>query len=140
MNNTTTTVMIMIPLKECERVTERYYNCPSLQAALNLITRNNEVCNYFVINLKSGVHLITKPIVTNASASIIGDGVVEIVCQFDAELYIQTGNLHSLYFNTSYCVNFENVNFDHCPLPIRIFEAENVVILNSSFRYYLYVP
>ena len=142
MNNTTTTVLvlIMIPFKECERVTARYYNCTSLQAALNLTMRNNEVCNYFVINLQSGVHLITEPIVTNASVSIIGDRAVEIVCQFDAELYNQTGNLHSLYFNTSNCVNFENVNFDHCPLPIRIFEAEKVVIVNSSFRYYLYVP
>ena len=138
MNNATTTVLIMIPFKECERVTARYYNCPSLQAALNLTIKNTEVCNYFVINLQSGVHLITEPIVTNASVSIIGDGAVEIVCQFDAELYIQTDNFHSLYFNISKRVNFENVNFDHCPLPIRIFEAENVVIVNSSFRYVPY--
>ena len=127
LNNVTTTVLIMIPFKECERVNGRYYNCPSLQAALNLTMKNIEVCNYFVINLQSGVHLITEPIITYAPVSIIGNGAVEIVCQFNAELYNHTGNFHYLHFNTSNRVNFDNVNFDHCPIAIRIFEAEKVM-------------
>ena len=98
LNNVTTTVLIMILFKECERVTAPYYNCPSLQAALNLTMKNIEVCNSFVINLQSGVHLITEPIVTNASVSIIGNGAVEIVCQFDAELYNHTDNFHFFVF------------------------------------------
>ena len=98
--------------------------------------RDTQVCNYFVINLQSGVHLITEPIVTNASVSIIGNGAVQVVCQFDTDN--QTGNLHSLYFNRADSISFENVNFEYCPLPIRIFEADNVVIINSSFRYHLH--
>ena len=132
-------VLRNIENKKCTQETTNRYNCPSLQAALNLTMKNTEVCNYFVINLQSGVHLITEPIVTNASVNFsnIGNGAVEIVCQFDAEqFYNQTGNLHSLYFNTSDSVIFENINFDHCPLPIRIFEADNVMIINSSFRYH----
>ena len=132
-------VLRNIENKKCSQETTDRYNCPTLQAALNLTMKNIEVCNYFVINLQSGVHLITEPIVTNASVNFsnIGNGAVEIVCQFDAEqFYNQTGNLHSLYFNTSDSVVFENINFDHCPLPIRIFEADNVMIINSSFRYH----
>ena len=124
--------------KWCQETTTGY-NCSNLQAALNLTMKDTKVCNYFVINLQSGVYLITEPIVTNASVSIIGNGAVEIICQFDAKrFYTQTGHLHSLYFNTSGSVIFENINFDHCPLSIRIFEANNVVIVNSSFRYHSY--
>ena len=127
-------VLRNIENKECSQETTK---CPSLQAALNFTMRDTKVCNYFVINLQSGVHLITEPIVTNASVSIIGNGGVQVVCQFDAEqFYTQTGNLHSLYFSRSDFISFENVHFDHCPLPIRIFEADNVVIVNSSFRYH----
>ena len=130
-------VLRNIENKKCSQETTVGYNCPSLQAALKLTVKDTKVCNYFVINLQSGVHLITEPIITNTSVSIIGNGAVEIVCQFDAEqFYNQTGHLHSLYFNTSSSVIFENINFDYCPLPIRIFEADNVVIVNSSFRYY----
>ena len=136
-NGTTLLVLRNIENKKCIQETTVGYNCPTLQAALELTMKDTKACNYFVINLQSGVHLITEPIVTNTSVSIIGNGAVEIVCQFDAEqFYTQTGNIHSLYFNTSGSVIFENINFDHCPLPIRIFEADNVVIVNSSFRYH----
>ena len=130
-------VLRNIENNKCIQNTTIRYNCSTLQAALNFTMKDTEVCNYFVVNIQSGVHLITEPIVTNSSVSIIGNGAVEIVCQFDAEqFYTQTGNLHSLYFNKSGSVIFENINFDHCPLPIRIFKADNVVIVNSSFRYH----
>ena len=133
----TLNVLRNIENKKCSQETTIRYKCPSLQAALNFTMRDTKVCNYFVVNLQSGVHLVTEPVVTNASVSIIGNGAVQVVCQFDAEqFYTQTGNLHSLYFNRSDFVSFENIYFDHCPLPIRIFEADNVVIVNSSFRYH----
>ena len=130
-------VLQNIENKKCSQEMTIRYKCPSLQAALNFTMRDTKVCNYFVINLQSGVHLITEPIITNASLSIIGNGAVQVVCQFDAEqFHTKTGNFHSLYFNRSDFISFENVYFDYWPLPIRIFEANNVVIVNSSFRYH----
>lgn len=139
-NNASTVLEILqdTTIKDCnlETTTGEYYNCPSLQAALNLTVTDSQICNHFIISLHSGVHHITAPIITNASVSIIGDGTVNVACTFDAErIYNQTGNLHSLYFNISYSVDVKNINFDHCPFPIRIFEVNNVMIVNSTFRY-----
>ena len=140
MNNGSTVLEILpdTTIKVCklETTSSEHYNCPSLQAALNLTMTDSQVCNHFIVSLHSGVHHITVPVITNASVSIIGDGTVNVVCKFDAErIYYQTGNLHSLYFNKSYSVDIKNINFDHCPFPIRVFEAENVMIVNSTFRY-----
>ena len=136
-NATKLHVLQNIENKKCRQETTIRYNCPSLQAALNFTMKDTKVCNYFVINLQTGLHLIAEPIVSNASVRIIGNGVVQVVCQFDTERFDnQTGNLHSLYFDRADSISFENVNFEYCPLPIRIFEANNVVIINSSFRYH----
>ncbi len=115
------------------------YWCSSLQDALELLkktsTPKGQVGDVlFIIELESSViHYITDPVViTNTSVYITSYGDNQnalVLCEYVAK------GLHTLYFNQSQSVLFSGVEFQGCPLPITILEADNVTIEYSIFRY-----
>ena len=113
------------------------YNCSSLQDALKIIDELSH-SDCVQIELHSGKHLITRPINTTASFRMrsFERNKTVVYCGFNAEeLYYQTGGVHTLYFNRSNSVVFSNVQFEACPLPIRVDRSGVVLVENSSFRY-----
>ena len=125
--------------KGCSNTTSDSYSCHSLQEGLELIAGTHD-CVMYTIELETGIHHIIKPVVTDASVHLLSNSesssVVE--CDFDA-VNTQTGGLHTVYFNRSQSVSFTNIIFDHCPLPLRLFAVNNVLVENSTFRYSKYL-
>ena len=120
----------------CSNTTMDSYSCYSLQEGLELIAGTND-CVMYTIELETGTHHIIKPVVTDASVHLLSNSESSsvVTCDFDAEtVYNQTGGLHTVYFNRSQSVSFTNIIFDHCPLPLRLFAVNNVLVENSIFR------
>lgn len=118
------------------------FRCHSLQSAL-LLTALAEHGYHYKISFSTSVpydflHLITEPILTGASVTISGNnrsGVV-IACDISQTFIANWSNdlKYLLYFNLSHTVDFHYTIFQYCPLPIRILQAEQVLINNSTFR------
>ena len=127
--------------KGCLNTTSDSYSCHSLQEGLELIAGTHD-CVMYTIELETGIHYIIKPVVTDASVHLLSNGESNsvVTCDFDAEtVYNQTGSLHTVYFNRSQSVSFTNIIFDDCPLPLRLFAVNNVLVENSTFRYSKYL-
>ena len=133
---------------ECDRLhSGNVYECSSLQEAFTLLSSAQEACNHFTLQLEPIVYYITRPIILSSSLSIQGslsknkkEPETVIYCTFDAETLTvpkdeETRGLHTLYFNQSDSVEFSNLVFGNCPLPIRIDQTHSVNIHHSSFRY-----
>ena len=125
--------------KGCLNTTLDSYSCYSLQNGLELIAGTHN-CVVYTIELETGIHHIIKPVVTDASVHLLSNSESNsvVTCDFDA-FNTQTGGLHTVYFNHSQFVSFINIIFDDCPLPLRLFAVNNVVIENSTFRYSKYL-
>ena len=117
------------------------HNCHSLQEALELLSSTTEVCTLFNIHLEPTKHYITRPVIINSSVhirgNINGDQASLVSCNFNANSFI--GGLHTLYFNQSHSVKISGVIMENCPLPIRIDRSNSTVIVQSSFRYIIYI-
>ena len=126
--------------KGCSNTTSDSYSCRSLQNGLELIAGTHD-CVMYTIELETGIHYIIKPVVTDASVHLLSNSESSsVTCDFDAEtVYNQTGGLHTVYFNRSQSVSFTNIIFDDCPLPLRLFAVNNVLVENSTFRYSKYL-
>ena len=126
--------------KGCSNTTSDSYSCHSLQNGLELIAGTHD-CVMYTIELETGIHYIIKPVVTDASVHLLSNSESSsVTCDFDAEtVYNQTGGLHTVYFNRSQFVSFTNIIFDDCPLPLRLFAVNNVLVENSTFRYSKYL-
>ena len=126
--------------KGCSNTTSDSYSCHSLQEGLEMIAGTHD-CVVYTIELETGIHHIIKPVVTDASVHLVSNSESSSVvrCDFDAEtVYNQTGGLHTVYFNRSQSVSFTNIIFNDCPLPLRLFAVNNVLVENSTFRYSKY--
>ena len=123
----------------CLNTTLDSYSCHSLQNGLELIAGTHD-CVMYTIELETRIHYIIKPVVTDASVHLlsISESSSVIKCDFDA-VNTQTGGLHTVYFNRSQSVSFTNIIFDDCPLPLRLFAVNNVLVVNSTFRYSKYL-
>ena len=136
-------IFIMEPVsgvdKGCLNTTSDSYSCRSLQEGLELIAGTHD-CVMYIIELETGIHYIIKPVVTDASVHLLSNGESSPVITCDFDVYNQTGGLHTVYFNHSQSVSFTNIIFDYCPLPLRLFAVNNVLVENSSFRYSKYLP
>ena len=124
----------------CYRVQPQEYRCNCLQGALELHTMTIfEICTLFDVQLAPGTHNITRPIITNSSLYFHSSNTAQpaiVSCSFDGEdIFNETRNLHTLYFNQSNLVKFSDLRFEGCPLPIRIAESNIVMIEETSFRY-----
>ena len=127
----------------CQSYTTDTYTCQRLQDALDLLKDKGSYDTWFNIDLGPGTHYITQPVITNASVSISSASLdvqqkAVVSCSYDAERFVnETGNLHSLYFDHPCSVSIVNVEFQSCPLPLRIDQAYNVTVERSFFRYSL---
>ena len=115
------------------------YECSNLQRALQHIvdSATGAECYVFHIQLEPGVqHVITEPISTRSSVHITSSSNTEeqtttITCDYDAS---EVDSLHSIYFNQSNSVTISNITMEGCPLPLRLFEVQEVKLENATFR------
>ena len=113
------------------------YQCSDLQTALQFIvdSTTDTECRVFYVQLEAGVHVIKEPISTPSSVHITSSSKVEeqtiITCEYNAS---EVDGLHSIYFNHSNSVTISDVTMEGCPLPLRLFEVQNVSIENCVLR------
>ena len=128
----------------CQNINGTSYKCSSLQDALEMLnstSSSQESPILFNIELESNrVHYITRPILTNASVHIVSstdpNGVMAVVtCRYVAD---SSYGFHTIYFDQSPSVVFAGIEFHSCPLPIRMFQVNNITVEYSSFRYVPY--
>ena len=126
--------------KGCLNITSYSYSCRSLQNGLELIAGTHD-CEMYTIELETGIHYIIKPVVTDASVHLLSNSESSsvVTCDFDTVNTQTAGGLHTVYFNRSQSVSFTNIIFDDCPLPLRLFAVNNVLVENSIFRYSKYL-
>ena len=115
------------------------YQCNHLQSALQYVVDSptDAECYIFHIQLEAGVHVIMKPISTSSSVHITSSSSMTeeqtiITCNFNAS---EADGLHSIYFNQSNSVTISNVIMEGCPLPLRLFQVQEVILQNASFRF-----
>ena len=110
------------------------YQCSDLQTALQFIVDSTE-CRVFYVQLEAGVHVIREPISTPSSVHITSSSKAEeqtiITCGYNAS---KVDGLHSIYFNQSNSVTISDVTMEGCPLPLRLFEVQNISIENCVLR------
>ena len=128
----------------CQNINSTSYKCSSLQDALEMLnstSSSQESPILFNIELESNrVHYITRPILTNASVHIVSstdpNGVMAVVtCRYVAD---SSYGFHTIYFDQSPSVVLSGIDFLSCPLPIRMFQVNNITVEYSSFRYVPY--
>ena len=136
---TVTSVRNKSSVDGCHNISSNEYNCQPLQRALEMVSTWQDECTLFKLQLAaSASHYIFRPVIVRASVHITSTSNTEIPlvsCKFNAaKFYNNTGGLHTLYLNKSESVRFSLVNFQKCPLPIRIYQSNYVEINTSSFR------
>ena len=122
----------------CTNSTTGSYLCSDFQSALLFIVDNttDAECRIFCVHLEPGVHVIRKPILISSSVLITSSNKTEeqtiITCKFNAS---EVDGNHSIYFNQSNSVTISNVTVEGCPLPLRLFEVQNVILRNAILRF-----
>ena len=116
----------------------KLYECYHLQSALQYIvdSATDVECHIFYIQLAIRLqHVISEPISTRSSVYITSSSKTEeqaiIRCEYNAS---GVDGLHSIYFNQSNSVTISNVTMERCPLPLRLFQVQEVKIESAIFR------
>ena len=104
----------------------------SLQSAIDMLNASVPEDNCTLIQLPPGTHYITVPrlLTTGVHLRGVADNVT-ISCSYNRSNVIED---YSWYFSHPRVVTFEDLNFEGCPLPIRVNAAQTVDIHNCSFR------
>lgn len=106
--------------------------CNSLQSAMDMLSTSPPEGNCTLVRLPPGTHYITVPrrLTTGIHLRGMADNVT-ISCSYNRSNVMED---YSWYFSHPRVVMFEGLNFEDCPLPIRINAAGTVDIHNCLFR------
>lgn len=127
-------VVPSVPSQLCRIVrVDGFQNLQSTLDTLKQPPTSNSSNNCNIIELAAGVHVISSQILFTPelkSLEILGslDQNVYVECAFS----VQTN--YTWYFSGVTSLKIENVNFHHCPRPLRIDGTENIEIRNCTFR------
>ena len=122
------TVVANSTLNNCEQLSiNDSVVCGSLQSATEAVLD----VDCITILIPSGHHLVTSPVNFGAaSVSFVGLNTdVTVLCDYEPNPERQ----YTWYFNQSYEVIIENVNFMNCPYPVRMDTVRSISISNTSF-------